>query len=184
MAKIIFENKVATRTSTLPAINQIRDIDINEIKESVNALYHEKVIVEISDAEMLLLATPLQYLPDLPVGFYYETKLATIKFVVGTTNTGCDTDTLLVIKQGDSFVDSIEAQQFVADAPRSKMYLSNLQMRFQTSYALTNSVIINDINKGYSVATISYTDFLPTSFLSANGGQKIIIEHEYLIREF
>lgn len=184
MAKITFEDKVATRTSTLPAINQIRDIDINEIKASVNALYHEKVIVEISDAEMLLLATPLQYLPNLFPGQYYETKKVTVKFIVGSTNTGCDSETLLAIKQGDRVVDSIEAQQFVSDAPRSKVYFTNLQMRYTTAIGLTNSSVVDVPGSGFSICTVKDSDLTPRSFLSADGGQKIIIEHEYLIREF
>ena len=34
--KINFDNKVSTITSPLPAINRIRDIDVNEIKDVVN----------------------------------------------------------------------------------------------------------------------------------------------------
>lgn len=34
--KIEFEDKVSTITSSLPAINRIRDVDVNEIKDVVN----------------------------------------------------------------------------------------------------------------------------------------------------
>jgi len=39
MAKINYTNKESTRISALPAKNQGRDVDFNEIKTSVNALY-------------------------------------------------------------------------------------------------------------------------------------------------
>jgi hypothetical protein len=43
MAKITFEDKVATRQSLLPAINTISAADINEIKTSVNSLHDDAV---------------------------------------------------------------------------------------------------------------------------------------------
>jgi hypothetical protein len=39
MAKIEYEDKIRTRESELEPKNTVRDVDMNEIKESVNALY-------------------------------------------------------------------------------------------------------------------------------------------------
>jgi hypothetical protein len=39
MARITYEDKVKVRNSNLPAKNTVRDVDLNEIKESVNSLY-------------------------------------------------------------------------------------------------------------------------------------------------
>lgn len=48
MARITFEDKVATRTSTLPIVNQIRDVDLNELKNGVNELYDKATwVVEL-----------------------------------------------------------------------------------------------------------------------------------------
>lgn len=41
MAKITFEDKVATKQSSVPRINSIIDDDINEIKASINSLYDD-----------------------------------------------------------------------------------------------------------------------------------------------
>jgi hypothetical protein len=41
MARIAFENKESTRSSSLPAKNQVKDADLNEIKTSVNSLYDD-----------------------------------------------------------------------------------------------------------------------------------------------
>ena len=41
MAKIQFEDKVATKTSSKPRINSVTHEDINEIKVSVNSLYDD-----------------------------------------------------------------------------------------------------------------------------------------------
>ncbi len=44
MARIEYEDKVKVRNSNLPAKNTVRDVDLNEIKESVNALYDDALI--------------------------------------------------------------------------------------------------------------------------------------------
>lgn len=49
MARIIFDDKEATKTSTKPRKNLITYEDINELKNSVNALYD---FVEIADNEV------------------------------------------------------------------------------------------------------------------------------------
>jgi len=41
MARVTFENKESTRSSSLPAKNQVKDADLNEMKASINALYDE-----------------------------------------------------------------------------------------------------------------------------------------------
>jgi hypothetical protein len=41
MARIAFEDKESTRSSSLPAKNQVKDADLNEIKTSVNSLYDD-----------------------------------------------------------------------------------------------------------------------------------------------
>jgi hypothetical protein len=41
MAQITYENKVKINDSSLPAVNKIRDVDMNEIKEVVNENYDE-----------------------------------------------------------------------------------------------------------------------------------------------
>lgn len=49
MAQITYENKVKINDSSLPSINKVRDVDMNEIKEVVNAndtesqAYFEKI---------------------------------------------------------------------------------------------------------------------------------------------
>jgi hypothetical protein len=41
MAQITYENKVKINDSSLPAVNKVRDIDMNEIKTVVNENYQE-----------------------------------------------------------------------------------------------------------------------------------------------
>lgn len=41
MAQITYENKVKINDSSLPAVNKVRDVDMNEIKEVVNENYDE-----------------------------------------------------------------------------------------------------------------------------------------------
>lgn len=42
MAQITYENKVKINDSSLPAINKVRDVDMNEIKDVVNENYEEQ----------------------------------------------------------------------------------------------------------------------------------------------
>lgn len=42
MALITYENKVKINDSSLPAVNKVRDVDMNEIKEVVNENYMEQ----------------------------------------------------------------------------------------------------------------------------------------------
>ena len=42
MAQITYENKVKINDSSLPAINKVRDVDMNEIKSVVNTNYNEQ----------------------------------------------------------------------------------------------------------------------------------------------
>lgn len=41
MAQITYENKVKISDSSLPAVNKVRDVDMNEIKNVVNENYNE-----------------------------------------------------------------------------------------------------------------------------------------------
>lgn len=47
--KITYENKVATRTSSLPARNTVRDVDLNEIKEKHNSYLNSLGWVDYRD---------------------------------------------------------------------------------------------------------------------------------------
>lgn len=47
MTRIAFEDKESTRSSSLPAKNQVKDADLNEIKTSVNALYDTVETLEL-----------------------------------------------------------------------------------------------------------------------------------------
>lgn len=51
MARIEYEDKVATRSNNLPEKNQITDNNLNEIKESVNSLYDQVESIDVSGKE-------------------------------------------------------------------------------------------------------------------------------------
>lgn len=46
MAQITYENKVKINDSSLPAVNKVRDVDMNEIKDVVNTNYSEQQTIQ------------------------------------------------------------------------------------------------------------------------------------------
>jgi len=72
MSKIGFEDKVATRSSNLPAKNTVSADDLNEIKGSVNSLYEKSVfVVDLSTEYSIIINAPFAFTIEsegFPVG--------------------------------------------------------------------------------------------------------------------